>query len=475
MKTLLLVVLFIMTIVLSKKLWFENFNSYTLTEASGLEEKEVEVIERNIIEPYKTLLNFGKRNHTVIYKGEKLWQESIPYISEALSSKDVIASEISQEEYKELLDKKSIVFHFPQKLTTYILAKSLGVEKANYITEDIQRFEHIYLYLLRGEQFLILDYEDKYYKISNFTIDTSKILAELKEVETSGRQDESEETDYTNYHALSTTMDIDSVLYIPYNMVEKYPYILVNEPFGKDMLKISRDYSEKFFNRDIDYIKEVREDNGAILHIYDQEVLKYSKDGVIEYFNPLQEKTQEKNLMLSLNKASQFLQKHIDKSEKIYLSEYQDIKYKGDSKGYRFIFRYNIEGLELLDIEDRNNYIYIDVYNNNVQGFKKRIDRNLHREYTDKEAISGFELINNKENYDIFRADYERDHGVSNLSDEDITDNIYENFIDISLYYVNDFEKGLEVLKPVWLISSREYEYIFDLYSGGLIQKNLLK
>lgn len=483
MKTFLLTLLFVLSIFLSKQLWFGNIKNNSLTSIASLENKEelgTEEIDKDLIKPYKVLLNFNKKNHTVLYKENDLWKESKEYIKEGLENSNVKVEEIDKEEYEELLDKRSIVYYFPQKLTTYILAKTLEVERVNHITEDIQKFEEVYISLSNDEKFLVLSYENKYFKIFELEIDIFELIKKFNKIEALEYTAEEVDKKYTNYHGLRNTMGIDSTIYTSYNMVEKYPYIFVSDQFGKDLIKSAREYSQRFFNINIDFIGEVIEDNDSILHIYDQQVLKYSRDGVIEYFNPLQEKNQENNLLLSLNRASEFLYKNISQSDKIHLSEYKKINYKSSGKseisksnngGYRFIYRYSIHGLELKDINDEENYVYIDVYNNEVQSFREIMDSNTHTEIPEKDALSGFELLNDENNYEEFKNDYMKKYDISKLSDEEKTRQIYESFIDMSLYYIVDEEKGIEILKPVWSLKNKFYEYIFDLYSGELIKK----
>lgn len=459
-KTLLLLVLFCMSIFLSRHLWLSDLNSFAKVEENV---DDIE-INRDIIKPYKALLNFSRKNHTIIYKGNGLWEASKDYISKAFSSKSVSIDTIDLDDYTEYLKKKSVVFHFPQRVNTYLLAKSLDVENANYVTEDIPKVEYVYLNLSEKEQFIVIGYDDKLFKVSDFSTDIKEILLKLKDVEKEGN--------YTNYYSAKETMGINSPLYIAYNMSEHYPSVYISSSDDLNYIKSARRNSETFFDKDIDYIREVIEDNGSILHIYNQEVLKYTKDGSIEYFNPLQESIRERNLSISLQRTSEFLKEHIDSGDDLYLSSLKEIEFKGNL-GYRFIFRYNIEGLELLEIEGKNDHIYIDVYNNYVQSYKKSMETSMVREYLEDEPISPFTILN--DNYDLFNDDYLKYNEVKDLSEDEIATSVFESFNDISIYYISIYQEDGSVLKPIWLFSNRNIEYMFDFYSGDLIYKRKIE
>ncbi len=466
-KTIILICLFLISIVLSKHLFFENFNSFASEKITEMESEESK-IEENILMPYKALLNFSKRNHTEIYKTKLLWEESIDYIKEGLTNRNIVIEEITREEYQEHLDKRSIVYYFPQNINSLILSKSLDVEKVNNVIKDVQKFDYLYLSASDHDQFLIFTFKDKSYKVSNFKANIDKLILELNNLEIQKVSEDinEENSTYTNYYPLKDTMNINSILYIPYNMTEKYPYVFINEYLGNDILKVARENSEQFFNININFIREIIENNNSILHIYDGRVLKYTEEGIVEYFNPIQEEGQE-NLVLSFEKASEFLYKNINNSEDLHFSGYETVNYK-DSKGYRFLFNSKIEGLELLDISEEDNRIYIDVYNNKVNGFRMRLDKNINIEYPEKEIMSGLDILN--DNYDLFREDFINKNKIDKLSEEEITEEIYESFINMSLYYVYS-EKGLDMLKPAWLLENKDYKYVFDIYNGELIKK----
>lgn len=454
-KTLFLLLLFLTSIFLSRHIWVSDYRP--LAKEEDLELGDVRL---DMVRPYKALLNFSKKNHTVVYEGDDLWRESKDYISRAFSSKSVEVSRLKKEDYEDYLKKKSLVFHFPQRLNTYLLAKSLNIENANYVTEDIPKVEYIYLSLFNNERFLVIGYDDLLYKVGNFDLEIDNILDELKLVE--------KRNNYSNYYSAKDSMDIDSLLYISYSLVENYPYIYIGSGGDLDYIRGARNNSEEFFARDIDYIREVVEDGGTILHIYDQEVLKYSQDGSLEYFNPLQERIMERNLSISLQRASEFLRKYINGEGSLYLSGLREIEFKGNL-GYRFIFRYNFDGLELLETEGEDDYVYIDVYNNYVQGYKKQMKKTISKKYPEEEAVAPFTILN--ENYEVFKEGYMEFYQGEDLVEDELSSRVFEGIEDISIYYIAEDIEGGKLLKPAWVFKTQNLEYMFELYSGDLIYR----
>ncbi len=95
-----------------------------------------------MLEPYKYLLNFDTKFHTVLYNEgeENLWTSIQPILVDALSSNSFKVERLTNDEFLTYNSKRSIVFYFPEKFSTYILARSLEVNKPNNITEKNTRY-----------------------------------------------------------------------------------------------------------------------------------------------------------------------------------------------------------------------------------------------------------------------------------------------------------------------------------------------
>ncbi len=77
----------------------------------------------------------------------------------------------------------SIAFYFPEEFNTYIISRSLNISKPNDIVKKIEEIDNIYLYLGKGDPFLIFLKVKKHIKISNLDINTENIVEKVKTIE----------------------------------------------------------------------------------------------------------------------------------------------------------------------------------------------------------------------------------------------------------------------------------------------------
>ncbi len=450
-KSLILLVLFATSIFLSREFWHRDNVDYNLAK----ENKEIK-LEEDIIRPYKYLINFNSRSHTVVYVDDDLWGYSKSYIARALTNKNSKVSTLETSQYNKLLEQGSLVLNFHKDSNIYILSKFLDIELDSQIWKQVPSINNIYL-SLEGEPFIVVESNEVYKKIYNFDYSYDEILERISEIKNSD--------DYTLYYSIKDSFNVNSNLFIPYNLNRKIPNIYLDNELKIEDLNKVRSFSESFFNKDIDYMREIIEKNGSILHIYNEEVLKYKKSGIIEYFNPVQENISERKLFLSLGTAINFLSEKDLIDENMYLKSIEEIEFK-NNLGYRFIFKYYFNDLEVISQEDRD-YIEIDVFNNYIQGYKKNIRYGKKIDYVDDEALSLLDLINL--NFQVLEEDYLEE----DLDDDFLVNNIISDIKDISLYYYEMEDNERNILKPVWGINLGDYIYIFDIYTGDFFDKKI--
>src|SRR5699024_987428 len=110
----------------------------------------------------------------------------------------------------------------------------------------------------------------------------------------------------------------------------------------------------------------------------------------------------------SLKVAVDFVSKHRGWPENVFLSSIEPMWVNDDVKGYKFIFRYKIDGLTVLsnkdDIQDK---IEIEVLNGSVTSYKSRIWNYLgmFKRESDVNILSAFEIIED-ENFVGLREEY---------------------------------------------------------------------
>ena len=467
LKTFLLLSLVCISVFLTKRLWIEI--PYDILSFSKKEEAvSANYLFTDMIKPHKYLLNFDEKNHTIFYNDDNnnLWTSTRSSLVDILSSNNIKTNNLSNEEFSTYNEEKSIVFYFPEKYSTYILARSLGVSKPNYVTEKMPKVDEIYFYLGRKEAFVVFSEGDKHLKVYNLDMDTEIIKNQVREIE--------ERKDYTYYYSMKDTLGVDNNIYITYKMAQNLPKVYVKNELDIYDIDEIRNIAEKFFDKDIDYIREIIENNGSILYVYNQRVLKINQNGLLEYFNPLEAPVKERNLYISLNTAAEFLSSHIEVPKDMYLAKIEEIDSE-ESEGYRLTFRYRIRGIPvILGSDTVEDFIQVDVFNKYVRNYKRFIRKdmkiNIQNKSDDNRMLSAFDIINI--NYDILEKGYVEDKNIDleDIDRETIKDDILSSIQNINIAYLDPcLKEKEEELIGVWVLQTQDRLYAFDAYSGELV------
>lgn len=162
LKTLLLLSLIGISIVMTRNLWMKPPNEALVwSDDHIIDEDDYSLLK--IISPSRYLLNFGSASHTFLYDDYKykVWDEGKELLVDLFTSKDYRTYKIQDEEFASYKDSKSIVFKFPEKINTYILAKALKVDSPNELVNVLPRIDSIYIYLGDGSPFFVFSYMDQ--------------------------------------------------------------------------------------------------------------------------------------------------------------------------------------------------------------------------------------------------------------------------------------------------------------------------
>lgn len=424
----------------------------------------------DMIKPHKYLLTFDEKNHTIFYNDDNnnLWTSARSSLVDILSSNNIKTDTLSNEEFSAYRENKSIVFYFPEKFSTYILARSLDVIKPNSIIDKIDKIDNIYLYLGRQEPYIIFSDGVNHLKVYDLNIDISNIKNQVRKME--------ETKSYTYYYPMKDTLKIDNNIYIPYKMAKTIPLVYVENELNVSNIEEIRNIAEDFFNKDIDYIREIIENNGSILYIYNQRVLKINQNGFLEYFSPLEEPVRERNLYISLNTAAEFLSNHIGVPNGMYLAKIEEIESE-ENIGYRLTFRYRIRGIPvILGSDTVEDFIQMDVFNKYVRNYKRFIRKDMDVEsydnIDDSKMLSAFDIINM--NYDLLEKQYIQDKKIDleleNIDKEILTEEVLSSIDNITIAYLDPcLKEKEEKLIGVWVLEFRGKLYAFDIYNGSLV------
>lgn len=473
LKTFLLLSLVSISFLFTKKLWIQ-----LPTELSHLLDKKDQVLSASyllsdMIAPNKYLLNFNSKNHTLVYDDSRygMWINSRKVLSHLLVSKNIKIEDLSYEEYVKFQDDKSIIFYFPEKVNTYILARAWDVKDSNIIADTMPNIDKIYIYLGSGDPFFVFSYNDNYKIIYDNSADISVLRQELNKID--------EKKDYNYYYSMRYYYSMEEALktkndiYIPYEIKSGLPRVYVTNQISTLEEDEKKELAVKFFEKDINYITEIVEDNGSYIYIYNQRGLKFNINGTLEYFHPLEVPVKERNLYMSLSAAADFISKKTGAQKGMYLAKVEDIN-SDNNFGYKLTFRYRVRGIPvILGNREVNEYIQMEVYNNHIRSYKHfaRKDNSI----TTNPIIDGRTILSSLDiiakNYDLLKSIYISDiSSIEEPMDEDIIKEVLSSIEDITLAYYDPCLKDKEErLIAVWAIRIKGKLLAFDAYNGYLV------
>lgn len=467
-KTFLLISLVGISLLFTKKLWIELPSEMLGTFFRKEEAYSVSYLLSDMIMPNKYLLNFDDKMHTFSYDDSKhgLWTNSRKILNGILGEKDIKVVDLSNDEFLTYNEKRSISFYFPEKTNTYILAKSLDVKEPNTIVDTMPNMNSIYIYLGKGNPFFVFSDGEKHIGIYDHSIDVTSLKDRVLNIEKA--------ENYNYYHSMKRTLGVDNDLYVSFEMKNVLPEVYVENEIRNLDEEEKNELARKFFNKPINYIREIVEGNGSTMYIYNQRVLKLNVNGTLEYFHPLEQTVKKKNLYQSLSTAAEFISKHAGVQKGMYLSKVEEIE-ADDSKGYNLTFRYRIKGIPVILGNDMVDFIQIEVFNDHVRSYKHFIRKDMNKPVDNipigEKMLSSFDVIDMNDAFIIEKYLEENNINLENREELPIDEVLSSSFIqDINLAYFDPCLKDMgDELIGVWVIKMNNRLYAFDIYNGSLV------
>ena len=466
LKTFLLISLVSISVILAKNLWL-HAPEELFKFASSVDDEFNSYVLSDMIAPNKYLLNFSDINHTIMYDDSKygMWSKSRSNLIEALSTKDIEITEITTDEYLDYNNVKSVVFYFSSEINTYILTRAWDIKDANNLVDIMPNIESIYIYLGSSNPFFIFSEGNKHISVSPKDIDTSLLIDEINKIAVT--------EEHTRYYSMKE-YGVKSDIFIPVEIDYSLPEVYVANDVFSYSSREKEQLAERFFDTDIDYIREIMESNGSTIYVSNQKVLKLNNSGIIEYFHALENnKVTEKNLFLSLSTAAEFLSERAEVQKGMYLAEIQEIS-QDENVGYRLFFRYRVRGIPVilgnLEVEE---YVNIEVFNDHVRSYKyyarKDMNKIPSKTVDEDKMLPVLDIIDI--NYNFFEAKYLSKNNIEAAEKiVDIIDRVLASIEDITLaYYDPCLKEQDQKLIPVWAIKYMGRTYAFDANNGILV------
>ena len=209
-KTFLLISLVSISVFLAKDLWLQAPDQLIKFISNNSNGEVHSYVLSDMIAPNKYLLNFSEINHTIMYDDSKygMWLKSRNNLIEVLGSKDVEIREITNDEYLDFHNVKSVIFYFSGETNAYIMTRAWDIKDPNKIVDIIPNIDSIYIYLGNGSPFFIFSNGDKHIIAKAPNIDTFLLKEEIDEIAV--------KDEYINYHSIKE-LGVKSNIFIPKN------------------------------------------------------------------------------------------------------------------------------------------------------------------------------------------------------------------------------------------------------------------
>lgn len=465
-KSLLLAFLVFTTIYLVQQLWVEFPESLFSSFAFGQESNEIKESEiSDFILPEKYVINFGGNSRAIMYfdDGHQLWNKGKEILKTVFQSKNIKLEEMTNSDFEEARKKRAIGFYFSNDMHTFIFGKMLDLDISPSIIDSIKQIDSIFIYLDSPlDNFIVLSNGTKYFKISGVSFDYKSVKDEIDAISRS---------DFTRVYTITdllATSDNNNT-YIPLTVNFNLSQIYVRKEIDTLSEIEENNIATLFFNRDLAYIRRIEESDGSVIYVDSQRTLKLYENGTLEFFRNIESNGENNNLYLSLKNAIDFGNTHMGWPIDTYLYKVDEIEFE-NNKGYKFTFKYKLDGLPVVSDEEQVlNSIEIEMFNNQVKSYRRHIWEAIGKvtlKSSYKSMLSAYDILDR--NYSFMKAKFieKNNIDIDLTSAEEIDEKFKLGINNAYLAYYDNSTEGNQVLKPVWIIEVAGLSYIFDAYDG---------
>ncbi len=477
-KTVLLISLFMISIFLANQIWIELPDSFFPSFGDGLYDNASKNVFSDIVSPERYQVNVNDDKHTVLYsdKEYELWEKGRSLLVNIFEDQNYEMEIISESDINSYREGLSLDYFFSEKLRLDILSKTLETDIPNLVNDKINEVKNIHISLGK-EPFIVFNDEDVYLKI-DILEKTSKLDEKINNIRKTINiiSENIDNKTLTRFFTIEDMFSgIDNQELISRNMTYSLPNIFINNEINAE--NGDGDSIARYFFKNLDYARPFVEANGAIIYIYNQEVLKIHQDGMVEYSNLNDEIVINRELDKSLNTAVNFTTSHLGWPQDSYLKSIEPIEFE-DSRGYKFTFMYKISGAQIIIDEEHSMEapIEIEVFNDYVKSYRRLVRLNstpVDDNVEKGDMLSPWDILIDKINYAFIEGEYIKKNNLSedDISQDQIKNNILSSIGDIYLAYTETTSRKISSdlrssLTPVWVIEIDGIIFRFDVYEG---------
>lgn len=331
-------------------------------------------------------INFGGDFHTVISNpnDNDFWKEASGLFQEIFEDKKntvLSIDNIAEDLFRQLMYQKSIFMTFNKSIPTLTLLNSMGIEDTKDFVEKFPNIESLYISLERP--FVVIKNNNKEVLISIEELNTESLSNKVSNLYLEG---------FNPYGLADSVFNNGKTGYVPMLSQHKIKSVTFTNILSTLDSENIEKIVYKFFGKELNFIREIKEEGVQTIYVDGDKILKISEDGLISYFNPEKPTVVERNLYISLETALSFISNNLGFDDSLYLKAISQIEVNG-TEGFKIIFGKNSKGYKV-EIADENivDYIEIDVFNEHIRRFSQ---------YFRGEATSGEEKFKPDESQNI--------------------------------------------------------------------------
>lgn len=287
-KSVILVVLFLFTILLLYFFWQDSkFPQFSLEDLGFRDNNEEAVAIRDLIVPSHIDICFDNETYTKVSRGREAYWDGedmslLESFKSVIASEDTYIEEITEEQYEEIMKFASIRAVFEYYLPFGEYCSFLGLDNPRS-TDAVASISELGFSSGSTESMFIYDRaNDEYFRIvSDFSAE--ELLDKAKELSTAENQ---------TYYPLEQYVgsDLKGRVLIPSILETDLAEVFVSRDFGEGNEEEAASAARSFFSGNFDFVRKIEEESGRIIYMYGygERTLTTDIDGSLEYRAQLQ-------------------------------------------------------------------------------------------------------------------------------------------------------------------------------------------
>jgi hypothetical protein len=478
-KNLILVVLFISTVLLLYFFWGNI--SFDNVKIPVVQRTEAPLETASLLQPDRITVNFGADAYTVLppagiwYSDPGSDKDSfVKELGRFGPAENILVEEIPYDKYRKVMEYESIWARFNYDIPTADFCAYFNMSKPQSYDVIETVTEIGYSAAEKGDSLYILDGKNqKTYRLVAAAVKDSDNKTGNTDfpafIESIGAEG------YNMYYPVGSVLGVSNDTLAPLSVQTNLKSFSFRQDFYSYQTEKIASMAEPYFGGNFDFVRNITEENGTIIYMYGygQTVLIVNTDGSIEYKEEQTANIAGQSFSEALETAVKFVSEHgawesISKSK---LTPYLEdvIRDPNKEKGYRFVFGLEVNGSRLY--YEKEKPVVVDVTSGQVTYYKRQFIDFDQKEIdsisasSSDEAFSVANLIaqNYKYIYDILFKSGE----VTATADQAVMfENIASLVKDMRIGYVKPADSESTEIRPVWVVTVKDTDVYFDLYSA---------